>query len=98
MKTLYEISTGKAHVVEAVDAKEILRHSPEIYTDQKPEMAQSPEVAALAASGAGEQAGGEKKLTVAQLRETLAVRGVAFEEGAKKADLQALLDAHYTAG
>jgi hypothetical protein len=92
MKTLYEISTGKALVVEAVDAKEILRHSPELYTDVAPAVAQA---APAESPKAPEDA--PQKLTIAQLRETLTVRGVAFDEGAKKADLQALLDAHYTA-
>ena len=37
-------------------------------------------------------AGGNDKLTVAQLRDELTARGIAFDPAAKKADLQALLD------
>jgi len=36
---------------------------------------------------------GAKKATVAELREALAAKGIEIPEGAKKADLQALLDA-----
>lgn len=41
-------------------------------------------------AGAG---GGNDKLTVPQLRDELTSRGIAFDPAAKKADLQALLDA-----
>lgn len=34
-----------------------------------------------------------KSLTVAELREALTAKGIEFDHGAKKADLQALLDA-----
>lgn len=36
---------------------------------------------------------GTKKATVAELREALTAKGIAIPEGAKKAELQALLDA-----
>lgn len=36
---------------------------------------------------------GAKKLGIAELREALTAKGVAFPEGAKKAELQALFDA-----
>jgi hypothetical protein len=36
---------------------------------------------------------GAKKLSVSDLREALTAKGIAFPEGAKKAELQALLDA-----
>lgn len=35
----------------------------------------------------------DKSLTVAELREALTAKGIEFDHGAKKADLQALLDA-----
>lgn len=40
-----------------------------------------------------EQSEGAKKATVAELREALTAKGVEIPEGAKKAELQALLDA-----
>lgn len=40
-----------------------------------------------------EPEGAKKAATVAELREALAAKGVDVPEGAKKADLQALLDA-----
>jgi hypothetical protein len=40
-----------------------------------------------------EQSEGAKKATVAELREALTAKGIEIPEGAKKADLQALLDA-----
>lgn len=36
---------------------------------------------------------GEKKMSVAGLKEALTAKGIEIPEGAKKADLQALLDA-----
>jgi hypothetical protein len=42
---------------------------------------------------ADEQSEGAKKATVAELREALTAKGVEIPEGAKKAELQALLDA-----
>lgn len=49
-----------------------------------------PEVHALLESDAE---GAKKAATVAELREALAAKGVEVPEGAKKADLQTLLDA-----
>ena len=40
----------------------------------------------------GDAEGAKKVATVAELREALAAKGVEVPEGAKKADLQALLD------
>lgn len=99
-KTIYELSSGRAITVEAVDAKEILRHSPDLYTEVKPESATDAEAdapAGPALNGAGEPAPHERKLGIAELRALLTARGVAFDEGAKKGDLQALLDAHNAA-
>lgn len=42
---------------------------------------------------ADDEPDGTKKATVAELREALTAKGIAIPEGAKKADLQALLDA-----
>lgn len=36
---------------------------------------------------------GEKKMSVAELKDALAAKGIEIPEGAKKADLQALFDA-----
>lgn len=44
----------------------------------------------------GDGTEGAKKATVAELREALTAKGVEIPEGAKKADLQALLDAQPT--
>lgn len=43
---------------------------------------------------AKEDAEGAKKASVAELREALNAKGIEIPEGAKKADLQALLDAN----
>lgn len=98
MKTIYEISTGKALRVDAIDAKEILLRAPDLYTDRKPDGVEPEafEASAPAVNLAGEPAPHERKLTVAELRETLTARGVAFPEGAKKGELQAIFDAHNT--
>ena len=96
MKTIYELSTGKALKVDAIDSKEILHRAPDLYTDQKPETAAPEAPAAPAVNLAGEPAPHERKLSVAELRETLTARGVAFPEGAKKGELQAIFDAHNT--
>jgi hypothetical protein len=65
-----------------------------VTSDRSDEAEDPPKVtlksAALEADAAEPQEG---KLTVAQLREELTARGIAFEANAKKADLQALLDA-----
>jgi len=37
--------------------------------------------------------GADVKLTIAQIRDALAARGIGFDPAAKKADLQVLLDA-----
>lgn len=42
---------------------------------------------------ADDETEGAKKATVAELREALTAKGIEIPEGAKKADLQALLDA-----
>lgn len=55
-----------------------------------PELERS--AAALKAFDAPDAGGPDDKLTVAQMREQLTARGVAFDPAAKKADLQALLD------
>lgn len=42
---------------------------------------------------ADDESDGAKKATVAELREALTAKGIAIPDGAKKAELQALLDA-----
>lgn len=41
----------------------------------------------------GDESEGVKKLSVAEIRDALTAKGVEIPEGAKKAELQALLDA-----
>lgn len=43
--------------------------------------------------GPADSQGDDKKLSVADIRAALTERGIEFDPGAKKADLQALLDA-----
>lgn len=57
------------------------------------ELPPAPLLAAADAKDSADEADGAKKATVAELREALAAKGVEVPEGAKKADLQALLDA-----
>jgi hypothetical protein len=52
-----------------------------------------PEVTLKSAAVEADAAPQDGKLNVAQLRDELTARGIAFEPAAKKADLQALLDA-----
>ncbi len=82
MKTIYEIKTGKALSVEAVDAKEILKQSPELYTDVAP-----------GAKGEGEGKPSDG-LKVDELKAALAAKNIEIPDGVTlKADLAALLDA-----
>ncbi len=81
MKTLYEVKTGKALTVEAVDAREILQQSPELYSsDPAPVPVEA---------GAKLSAG----LKVDEIKAALTAKGIAFPDDAKKAELAALLDA-----
>lgn len=96
---------GVAHAVEAVDAREYLKSGH--YTSERKEKvevadpidqaaeqeAERVRLAEAAAKLASEQGADTGKLTIADLRDTLTARGIAFEPAAKKADLQALLDA-----
>ena len=43
MKVLYEKSTGKPREYEAVDAREILKNSPDLYTDANPNPPDDPD-------------------------------------------------------
>ena len=78
MQTLWEKKTGKALRVEAVDAREIMRQSPSIYTDVEP--------------GTKGQSETDTSLTMSQLREALGQKGVQIPVDARKDELQKLLD------
>ena len=103
LKTIWELKTGKARQVDVVDFKEIMRMSPDLYTDDESKVNVTDTMSADVVRNAGNR-GGTRELTsdegflmpremsIAQLRAALDEKGVQYDANLKKADLVMLAD------
>lgn len=95
MKTIWERATGKARQVDVVDFNEIMRLSPELYTDVAPKNAEGPSTEAKKGGDKQPKDDGDgylmpRDMTVAQLKAALDEKGVQYDAGLRKDDLVAL--------